>query len=310
MPVLICGESGTGKEIAARALHSASLRARGPFVAENCAAVPEGLFESLLFGHVRGAFSGAVRAHEGLFQQARGGTLLLDEIGDLPLPLQARLLRALQERQVRPLGATAIVSLDARIVAATNADLPALVREGRFRADLLYRLRGAELELPPLRRRIEDLPVLAASILSRLDPPRCGPGWRITPAALRLLLSHDWPGNVRELSAELERAAALAENEWLTPELFSTTVRLGIRGEVTAPGGSRRGAQEPLLFDQSNPVERASVVRALRACGGRITPAAALLGWSRQRLYRRIRRLGIEIERPARRARSLRSQSG
>ncbi len=303
MPVLILGESGTGKEFAARALHAASPRAPGPFVAENCAAVPEGLFESLLFGHVRGAFSGAVRAHEGLFQQARGGTLLLDEIGELPLLLQARLLRAVQERQVRPLGASETVPLDVRIVAATNADLSALVSEGRFRSDLLYRLRGAVLELPPLRRRMDDLPLLAAAILSRLEPPPGGGAWRISPAALRVLLAHDWPGNVRELSAELERAAALAESEWLIPESFSQSLRpsrvAAMPAGVFAPPPRR--ARAPLLFDDGAALQRAHLERALASCGGHITETAAWLGWTRQRLYRQIRRLGIRVERAPRR---------
>ena len=206
LPVLIEGESGTGKELFASLLHARSERSAGPLLAINCGAMTETLLESELFGHVRGAFSGALRDHPGLFRSAEGGTLFLDEIGEMPLRMQARLLRVLQQSEVRPVGATAAVKVDVRIVAATNRAIRAESEAGRFRQDLYYRLAGVELELPALRDRLEDIPELVTGLMRSQDR-------RLSPAATRALLDHDFPGNVRELKQMLERAQLVADGE-------------------------------------------------------------------------------------------------
>ncbi len=207
---LVRGETGTGKELVARAVHALSRRAAGPFVALNCATVPRDLFESELFGHVRGAFSGAVRDRRGMFALAHGGTLFLDEIGELPLDVQARLLRVLDDRRVRPVGGETPVACDVRVVAATHRDLERFVRDGRFREDLWYRLNMVPLTLPTLRERLSDLDALAAHLVAREAAAQGRAAPRITAAAMTLLRRHDWPGNVRELAAVLARAIILA----------------------------------------------------------------------------------------------------
>ncbi|MGH7278292.1 MAG: sigma-54-dependent transcriptional regulator, partial [Candidatus Rokuibacteriota bacterium] len=207
--LLIQGESGTGKELIARGVHHASARAARPFVAVNCGAVPEALLESELFGHMRGAFTGAVASKPGLFEEAHGGTLFLDEIGDMPAALQVKLLRALQSGEMRRLGATQAMTIDVRVLAATNRDLAELIRQEKFREDLFYRLNVIQVVLPPLRERREDIPALAEHFLAR-SAGRLGRELRLSPEALERLLRYPWPGNVRELENAMERAAILA----------------------------------------------------------------------------------------------------
>ncbi len=209
VPVLIRGETGTGKELVARAVHANSPRRRRPFLAENCAAVPASLLESELFGHVRGAFTGAVSDRHGHFVAASGGTLFLDEVGDMPLEMQVKLLRALETNEVRPVGASSPVKVDVRIVAATNQDLEEMIRTRRFREDLAFRLNVVRIDLPPLRERLGDVPLIVRSLLQRLSRAQGRPLPELEPAALEALSRHAWPGNVRQLENEIRRAVAL-----------------------------------------------------------------------------------------------------
>ncbi len=280
--VLITGETGTGKEVLARAIHGWSRRAERPFLRLNCAALPEHLVESELFGHTRGAFSGASHARPGRFQVADGGTLLLDEIGDLPLAMQSKLLRVLQEGTFEPLGSDRSVTVDVRILAATNVDLDLAVAEGRFRADLYYRLNVFPLRLPPLRERREDILLLAEDWLYR-QARRTGQGpWRIPPGDAARLEAHAWTGNVRELINVLERATILTPQGDLDLEAALRTPAGAPRPE--APGEDLRS------------VERDAILRALRQCSGRIYGAggAALrLGLKPTTLQSRMKKLGI-----------------
>ena len=216
--VLIQGESGTGKELVARALHYHSPRRRHPFVPVNCAALPEGLLESELFGHAKGAFTGAQIARRGLFLEASRGTLFLDEIGDMPLGMQAKLLRVLEQRQIRPVGSDREVDIDVRVLAATNRDLAGAVQQGTFREDLYYRLRVMPVEVPPLREHREDIPFLAETFVQRYAADNKLEPRRFTRAALRALEQYDWPGNVRQLSHVIERAVTLSNGEWIDVE--------------------------------------------------------------------------------------------
>ncbi len=279
LPVLLGGESGTGKEVIARALHRASGRP-GPLVAENCAALPAELLEAELFGVRRGAYTGAHRDRPGRFRAAHGGTLLLDEIGELPLPLQAKLLRVLEEGRVRALGDDRPRAADVRVIAATRADLPRMVREGTFREDLYWRLAGLEVVLPPLRERREDLPWLATALLGRVAGEGLGPGRHLSADALAVLERHRFPGNVRQLLQVLRRAAILARS----PLVSAGTVRAALGG-----GGSGPPGHDPLA------AERARIREALAEAGGNKSRAARLLGWSRQRLYRRIAAVGLDV---------------
>jgi two-component system NtrC family response regulator len=222
-PVLIRGESGTGKDILAQALHRIGPRAGQPFVSENCAAIPHSLLESVLFGHRRGAFTGAVRDHDGHFVAADKGTLFLDEIGDMPLPMQAKMLRALQEGEVRPVGGTKVQKVDVRIIAATNQDLEAMVRAGSFREDLYYRLNVLQLQLPPLRERGHDVVLLARALLAAASAA-VGRVLRLSPDAEAALLRARWPGNVRQLQNEIQRLVALADGPELQAGDFSAEI--------------------------------------------------------------------------------------
>jgi len=284
LPALVLGESGTGKELVARSLHDGGTRARRPFVAINCAAIPEALLERELFGATRGAFTGADRDHPGLFRQADGGTVFLDEIGDMPLSLQAKLLRVLQEGSIRAVGALVERSIDVRVVAATHRDLDLLVSENRFRADLRWRLEVLVLRVPPLRDRSEDLPILSARLIERLAA-RCGlaPA-RLDADAAQKLAGHEWPGNIRELESVLARALLRARDEVIRAD------DLDIGSERT-PAGSRPAAPGPVGL------ERAMIEDALRAARGNLTAAALRIGWSRQALYRRINALGLHDDR-------------
>ena len=239
--VLIFGETGAGKELVARAIHRYSDRAQQKFVAVNCSALAEGILESELFGHVKGAFTGANVARPGLFREADGGTLFLDEIGDISPALQSRLLRALQEHEIVPVGAESPVSVDARIIAATHRDLPQLVRDGRFREDLYYRLHVVSLTLPPLRSRRQDLPLLIDDLLRRLAERHDRGPVAVDPEAQALLLAYDWPGNVRELHNVLERALVLASQDVIGPEHLPVEIRQQDASRVAA---GDRGAEE------------------------------------------------------------------
>lgn len=282
--VLIEAESGTGKELIARAIHHTSLRASGPFVPVDCGALPESIAESELFGYERGAFTGAVRSVPGLFRSAHGGTLFLDEIGELSPALQAKLLRALQEREVRPLGAASAVAVDVRIIAATNRRLAEEVREGRFRADLFYRLRVVEFTLPPLRERREDIPVLAHHFLSKAD--RSGRIRGIEREAIEALVAHDWPGNVRELENVIEAGVALARGA----SLGVRDLRLGLPSTAAAPLRVAPPAGIELSIEA---YERACLEEALRRAQGDVRRAAQLLGIGRSTFYRKMLRHDI-----------------
>lgn len=284
--VLITGETGTGKELIARGVHALSSRANGPFVAVNCAALAEGLLESELFGHVRGAFTGATRDRAGVFEAATGGTLFLDEIGATSPALQARLLRALQEREVVRVGATHPVAVDVRVVAATNRELRGLLDDGTFREDLYYRLMVYPLQVPPLRERASDIPLLVDLALSRLSAqlPHAA-RLSCSPLAMRLLRRYDWPGNVRQLLAALESAAISATHGRIEAQHLPEDIR----------GGLENGALTP-RYRASSPVddERAVIQAALEQSGGALSRTADLLGMGRTTLWRKIRAYGIE----------------
>jgi transcriptional regulator with GAF, ATPase, and Fis domain len=288
-PVLLLGETGTGKEVLARAIHGWSGRRELPFVKVNCAALPAGLVESELFGHVKGAFSGATRDRPGRFQLADGGTLLLDEVGDMPLEVQAKLLRVLQEGTLQPVGADRTVRVDVRILAATHVDLERAVEKGLFREDLYYRLSVFPLRLPPLRERREDLPQLAATLLEGIHR-RTGRGpWRLSEASLERLQAYGWPGNVRELVNVLERARILAPGPELEVELPE-----GRPARTGAPrGGAAPEGPLPSLADN----ERAYLERLLQQTGGRVYGpggAAEIAGVPPTTLQSRLQRLGLK----------------
>jgi len=292
--VLLTGESGVGKEVIARALHERSPRRNGPFVAVNCGALPGELLESEMFGHARGAFTGAVRDRLGRFEIASEGTLFLDEVGDLPLALQVKLLRVLQDGSFERVGENRSRQSRARVIAATHVDLQRAVREGRFREDLFYRLRVVPIDVPPLRTRREDVEPLARAILTRVAA-RHGRALRLSPDALRDLLAHDWPGNVRELENALEYAVAICRGQTILPEDLPTLVPL--RAAAPAPAQDGSGASIPVPgATPGNPAvdpEADQLRRALEAHRWRREPAARALGISRTTLWRRMRELGL-----------------
>jgi two-component system response regulator HydG len=282
--VLICGESGTGKELVARALHARSARKGGPFLAINCAAVPDALIESELFGHTKGAFTDARAAHDGLFVAANGGTLFLDEIGELPMELQPKLLRALQERKVRPIGGNAEVPFNARIVAATNRDLETEVYEHRFREDLFYRINVVGITVPPLRSRGGDVLLLAQNFVERFAGRSGKPVKGISTAAAEKLMPYDWPGNVRELENCIERAVVLARYDQLTPEDLPERIRDHKNGRLLIC------ADTPEELVTVEELERRYVLKVLAMVGGNKSRAAQVLGLDRRTLYRRLER--------------------
>jgi DNA-binding NtrC family response regulator len=285
--ILISGESGTGKDLVARALHAESARSGGPFRAVNCAGIPGDLMESEFFGHAEGAFSGADRARGGLFRDADGGTLLLDEIGEMPLSLQAKLLRALQDGRIRPVGADREVQVDVRLVAATNLDLAERVAEGGFREDLYYRLEAFQLHVPPLRERGEDIEMLAMQFLTRFAAARQRPARWLSEEALACIRDYPWPGNVRELSNAMERAVTFCEGERVGVEHLPERVR-------DAPTRSSGPAGDPLpeLLDGREVLPTLEELRrlylqyVLERVDGNKRRAAALLGVGRRTLYR------------------------
>ncbi|WP_422099722.1 sigma-54-dependent transcriptional regulator [Variovorax sp.] len=293
MPVLVLGETGTGKEMVARALHRHSARAGGPFVAINCSAIPKELLESELFGHVRGAFTGATGERPGCFRAADGGVLLLDEIGDMALDVQAKMLRALQEGEVTPLGGHRTVKVDVRVVAATHRDLRAAVREGRFREDLLYRLDVLSIRLPPLRERLADIIPLAEHFLRRAVPrDATEPPKSLSAEAARRLLGHPWPGNVRELRNAMERCQALVRHRVIGEADLAAA--LG-----TAPAADAAPALPADWLEAELPVaverlERLLIAHALAQAQGNRAEAARRLGIHRQLLYRKLTQYGLE----------------
>ncbi len=295
-PVIVLGESGTGKEVVARALHGNGLRRARPFVAVNVAALPADLLESELFGHARGAFTGADRQKVGLLEEAEGGTLFLDEIGEMPLSLQAKLLRALQDGEVRRVGDARSFSVDVRIICATHRDLRTMVAAGAFREDLYFRLRVLSLQVPPLRERPEDILPLARQFLTREDLPEA-PKKTLSPEAEALLCAYAWPGNVRELQSAMRHGAALALSGQQIgpldlPEELREAPSAGPRAQapLQAPRAQAdAGALLPLAD-----VERAHILKVLDACGGSQAEAARVLGIARNTLWRKLRSYGGE----------------
>jgi len=286
--VLITGESGVGKELIARALHAGSPRAQAPFVPVNCGAIPEGLIESELFGHVRGAFTGAQGARDGLFMAANGGTLFLDEIGELPLGLQVKLLRAIQERRIRPVGASEDLEVDVRLLAATNRDLASAVRDGQFREDLYYRLNVIQLRVPPLRERREDIQALADQFLTRFAREHGRGPLRLAPEARRRLEEYDFPGNVRELENLVERAVTLSEGSEVTLDALPSPLRFSPGAPAAAKGPLGAGFS---LEAHLTSIERDLIERALAQAGGVKKNAAALLGLTFRQFRHRVKKL-------------------
>ncbi|MDE1915752.1 MAG: sigma 54-interacting transcriptional regulator [Sphingomonadales bacterium] len=306
IPVLIGGPTGTGKEVLSRFIHDRSPRAKGPFVAVNCAAMPEAMLEALLFGHTKGAFTGATQAHEGFFRAAHGGTLLLDEIAEMPLSLQAKLLRTLQEGEVVPIGSTQPIKIDVRIIAAANRDLPTEVAEGRFRADLFYRLNVFPLGLRPLRDRVDDIAPLAFALMLRHSPKGRPLAW-ISDAALAMLRLHGWPGNVRELENVIRRALLLADNgrdprPEIRPEHihFDSPARLVnaatpvsvpapvIIEDATSEQDAQSAQRARRLANIVQISEAKAIMETLAACNGSRVAAAKALGISERTLRYRL----------------------
>jgi two-component system response regulator PilR (NtrC family) len=289
-PVHIFGESGTGKELVAHLIHEASARRDGPFVPVNCGAIPSELMESELFGHKKGAFTGAVADKQGLIQSAEGGTLFLDEIADLPLHMQVKLLRVIQEKSVRPVGEQRELPIDVRILSATHRNLAHLVSEGKFREDLFYRVNVIEIRVPPLRDRLQDLPELVNTLLVKLSRQLGAKALSITPSALQALNQYHFPGNVRELENVLERAATLCTHNTIDSS------DLQLRPKAAATDANIKNAVTPgePLGDALEDIERDAIVRALEQTRYNKTKAAQLLGMSFRSLRYRIKKLGIE----------------
>ncbi len=297
--VLITGESGTGKELVARALHFNGVRRSGPFVAVNCGGIPENLLESELFGHARGAFTDAVRAKKGLFEEADGGTIFLDEIGDLPLPLQVKFLRVLQEEEIRRLGDTRSIQVDVRVIAATSKDLAREVKRGRFREDLFYRINVLTISLPPLRKRREDIPLLVDHFISRFNARLQTEIKGVDSEVMRIFMDYPWPGNVRELENVVERAMVLCEGDVIgVEELPQAMVRGGAMAAVGAvlAQGMEDGEEECLSIKKCSKImERELIIKALRKTGGNKTQAAQILEISLPALLYKIKGYEIDI---------------
>jgi two-component system, NtrC family, response regulator AtoC len=292
VPVLVLGETGTGKELVARALHDQSVRAKGPFVAENCGVFAEGVVASELFGHEAGAFTGAGARRRGVFEQASGGTLLLDEVGELAPRVQSSLLRVLQEGALRRVGGEGKVAVDVRVVAATHRDLAAMVAEGSFREDLYYRLRGATIEVPPLRARPGDVEFLVRAFLDEAGARQQGRALEPTREALRALVSYPWPGNVRELRAEVMRWGVFCDDRIdvgdLAPEIHAPAAP-----KAVSPGRLPAAAPPVTLAEAVEAAERATIGQALDAHGHNLSRAARALGIDRNTLKRKMSRYGL-----------------
>ncbi len=284
--VFVSGESGTGKELVAKAIHYGSLRSDGPFVDVNCAAIPEGLQESELFGHEKGAFTGALATHPGKFEQATGGTILLDEVGEMSPSAQARLLRVLQERRLQRVGGTRVIELDVRVVSASNRDLNQLVSDGRFRQDLFYRLVVFPIELPPLRERREDVPALVEHFLAKYAADAGQRIERVQPSALECLVAHSWPGNVRELENVIHRSLLVATGAEL--KLEDLPRDLGVGSDQDAPTVALVGGSHSL-----EELEREAIRQALEHFGGNLSDVARQLGIGRSTLYRKLDQYGL-----------------
>jgi transcriptional regulator with PAS, ATPase and Fis domain len=285
LPVLIQGESGTGKELVARAIHRLSGRQQRRFFSENCSALSESLLESELFGHVRGAFTGADRDRKGILELADGGTLFLDEIGDMSVRMQSKLLRALQEREVRPVGGKDTIRVDVRIISATNRSLRGLIREGTFRNDLFYRINVVAIDLPPLRQRKEDIPVLVEHFLDRIASETGLPRKHFSPGAIELLMSDEWPGNIRELENVIQRAVALSDDPVIDASALPDRVRHVMITE-----------ESPTYLGAGKGGEQLMIEKALHNFEGDKTRASRFIGWSRPKLYRRMRHYGVPID--------------
>jgi len=291
--ILIRGESGTGKELVAKAIHHHSRRADGPFVTVNSGSMPADLLESNLFGHVKGAFTGAISSKKGLFEVASGGSIFFDEIGNIPLDTQAKLLRVIQEREFMRLGGVEVLKADVRIIAATNADLEEAVAEGAFREDLYYRLNVITIQLPALRKRSEDVPLLANHFLSRYAEENDKPLHEISSGAMALLLDYHWPGNVRELENVVERAVVLSTGEVLTEDLLPMTVR---QPAPMAPPPSDLPTNGLSLKEAVSDYERQLIIRALQASGGVQKRAAEMLQVKPTTLHEMMKRLSISVD--------------
>jgi two-component system, NtrC family, response regulator HydG len=286
VPLLITGETGTGKEVVARAVHSAS--GREPFVAINCSAIPANLLESELFGHAKGAFTGADRDRRGLFEEAHGGTLLLDEIAELPLMLQSKLLRVLQFGELRRVGDVKEIKVRVRLIAATHRDLELEIRENRFRQDLFYRINVLRLEVPPLRERTADIPLLANRFLTEVAQREKRPAMRLAFDVLDSMIAYSWPGNIRELQNMIERAAVLANDSLLSLDLFPAE----LRAIAAVPGTQPQIGHDLTVAD----LERQHILAVLERVGGNRSRAAEVLGIPRRTLYRRLAEYGISVE--------------
>jgi PAS domain S-box-containing protein len=286
-PVLIQGQSGTGKELVARAIHKLGPRREGPYIRVNCAALNQDLLESELFGHVKGAFTGAERDRVGRFEAAQGGDILLDEVGDLPPATQVKLLRVLEEKEIERVGDHRPIEVDVRIIAATHRDLPALIAEGRFREDLFYRIEGVPIQVPPLSQRREDIPLLAAEFLGRAAMKNNKDLAGLSPQAMRALEAYAWPGNVRQLKHAMEYAAVLCPGGVVKLEHLPAKVLSQPPATAPSPGRSARRTRDMC----------AELLQALRSTGGNQTKAAELLGVSRVTVWNRINRCGLDLER-------------
>jgi transcriptional regulator with GAF, ATPase, and Fis domain len=291
LPVMIHGESGTGKELIARAIHFNGHRKAKAFVSENCAALPDTLLESELFGHTRGAFTGAHKAKKGLLEQADGGTLFLDEIGDMSSEMQKKLLRVLQEGEFRAIGSEERVKVDVRIIAASHQKLEQLVKDGRFREDLYYRVNVLKVELPPLRERREDVPLLAEALLARAAREAGRPTPHLPREVVAALAAHEWPGNVRELENEMRRLVVLASDDVRLEHLSQTVIER--RAPLLGSGGAARGDANGSIRDAVADLEKRSIEAALASCGGNKSRAAKVLGISRFALQRKLDKYGL-----------------
>jgi transcriptional regulator with PAS, ATPase and Fis domain len=292
-PVLICGESGTGKELVARAIHYRGTFAQRPFVAVDCGALVPTLMESDLFGYAKGAFTGAAKSRMGLFQAADGGTIFLDEIGELPLELQAKLLRVLQEREVRPVGSNENISIEVRVVAATNRNLEAAFREGTFRKDLFFRLNVVSIHIPPLRERRSDIPMLVQCFLDRQAE---GENVKFTSAAMKLLMQYDWPGNVRELENCINRALTLGDRKLIDESDLAPALLGGNFHAKSQPADA--AADDQFSTVALEELERLTIQRVFDKVSGNKAKAGELLGISRATLYRKLKRYQIPSNAP------------
>ncbi|WP_027368062.1 sigma-54 interaction domain-containing protein [Desulfocurvibacter africanus] len=307
-PVLLLGESGTGKELAARAIHELGPRKEGPFIQLNCAALNESLLESELFGHAKGAFTGAYRHRQGRFEAADNGDFFLDEVGDVPLPTQVKLLRVLETKSFERVGDHKPITADARIISATNRNLEDMVRRGEFREDLYFRIAVIPIRLPPLRERREDIPLLTEAFIRKLNDKSSQKVAGLSPEAMQLFVSHDWPGNVRELKSALEYAFVVADHEIIRPEHLPPAVsrenvcatRAVDRGPDTLGpqhAAASGGRHEPLEVVQGEePAEKAALVEALRKAGGNKSETARILGINRVTVMNRMRKYGVEMK--------------